>query len=54
LKTIQRREEKSFRADPTISRKEKEQSDSERVKRLKESGRPKGFGESEGGNEEVR
>jgi len=35
-------------------KKEKEQSDSERVKRLKESGRPKGFGESEGGNEEVR
>jgi hypothetical protein len=45
LKTIQRREiKKSFRADLTVSR--KEQSDSERVKRLRESGRAKGFGES--------
>ena len=48
----EKREIKSFRVNRKIDR--KEQSDSERVKRLKESGRPKGFGEFEGKNEEVR
>ena len=54
MKTIQRREEKSFRADLTISRKEKEQSDSERVKRLKECGRLRGFGEPNRRKHEIR
>ena len=53
MKTIQRREiKKSFRVSLTADR--KEQSDSERVKRLKESGETEGFGESEVRNEEVR